>query len=71
MGEKSELTKALIVGCIDPEAKLEIAQSIQMRIASGDLDPQGNKAKFLMQIIEEMDQMESCDITLEQEPLTE
>lgn len=60
-----EKKRVLIGGCIDPDAKMVIDQALNMRMA--DLDPTGNKTKFLLKIKEALDEMNACDLEITDE----
>lgn len=61
MSEKKEV-EVEIAGCISSEARSLIKDALYKRAAS--LDPQGVKAKKIMDIIDQLDELDSCEILL-------
>jgi hypothetical protein len=56
--KKFDVKDMMVEGCIIPEAKAEISQMLSRRLA--ELDPEGNKAKFIMKLREEIDNLPDC-----------
>lgn len=55
----SDKQKILIEGCIDDNAREEISQMLSRRLA--ELDPEGLKAKFIMKLQQEINELPTCD----------
>lgn len=67
--EEKKIEDILIEGCVSDEARDEISQMLDRRLA--ELDPQGKKAQFILKLRNEVVEMPSCKTLINEEEKSE